>query len=113
MFSFYTFTIDIIAPDSAMSQSEFYELVNPCISCLQNLQGSFGHNERIETYFPPFSECTPELESWSVRAVVMIRLEPKLGEHLENLYHSLYDLISFRLDQASLKADISVFRENS
>ncbi len=107
MASSYFFGISIISKDETVSEKEFREQVEPCLTYLSVLSKSFGSHNCISTFHPPSSDKLEAFQDfWSVRSALMISLGKQRAESLIELYKAIYRLISFELPDFDILSEI-------
>lgn len=102
MLPVYLFTVEIIATDE-MDEAQFHEHIDPSLSHLHSLQGSFDRKQSTLAYYPP-SEQLDGCNRWSARGVVLISVGKERAEHLKQLFEAIYHLIGFELPDFDLRA---------
>lgn len=110
MLNTYNLIVDIAATEKNLSEEQFRGQVEPCLSCLVALKGSFDKAPcRIE-YYPPIEQPeNSEQEYWSVRAIVLISVGKARGYNLMELYKSLVRLIELELPHFEVEAEVGTF----
>lgn len=101
MLNAYTLTIDIIAKDEAISETDFRDLVTPSLKHLDDLKGAFDKEKATKTFFEP-GRNTEKLPFWIARAVVMISIGKERATHLMSLFDAIAKLIEMELPNCSV-----------
>lgn len=104
----YMFTIDVIA-SSEMDEATFHERIDPSLSYLHALQGSFDRKPSTLTYYPP-SEQEGGCKYWSARGIVLISVGKERAEYLKGLYEAIFRLISLLLPDFEVHAENVMYK---
>lgn len=102
----YLLTINITAKGSDLSETEFRELLAPCIAYLDALSGAFDKKPCSASFYPPDPESENSKE-WSVRCAIMISLGRERAKFLTQLYNAIVRLIIFECPDFEIRAGIN------
>lgn len=101
MLKAYMLTIDIIAKDGNVTESEFRELVTPSLEHLDALKGAFDRKEAAKTFFEP-GRNTEGIPFWIARGTVLISIGKDRATYLMSLFDAIARLIEMELPDCSI-----------
>lgn len=107
----FVLTVDVIAKDITIPEEQFREQVDPSLSHLDSLKGSFDRSPCKLAYYPP---CVRDgkPEGWSARGVVAISVGKIRGGALLYLYEAIARLIEFELPNYEVRYERSAFEQD-
>jgi hypothetical protein len=106
MLPLYLLTVDITAKNITIDDEQFRELIAPCQSYLDSLQGICDRRQSTVVYYPPNAQHDSS-EWWSARCVVATSLGKKRAEYLCQLFQAIVRLIALELPDLEVQASIN------
>ena len=97
--------MNIKTMDSNLCETEFRELIAPCIAYVDALKGAFDKGRCTVSFCPP-DPLSENSKEWSARCAVMISVGKERGEHLIELYNAIVRLITFELPNFQIQAEV-------